>query len=85
MFVDGEGKLGPCDFVRCFGDLTKEPLIEAHNRMRKVFCASQTDLSNGRMSCWYIKNLAEEMLGGWEGNRRFIGGDKGKLRFALFV
>ncbi|MBI4995000.1 radical SAM protein [Candidatus Peregrinibacteria bacterium] len=38
MFVDGEGKLRPCDFVPAvFGDLTKEPLREAYSRMRKVF------------------------------------------------
>lgn len=38
MFIDGEGKLRPCDFVPAvFGDLTKEPLSQAYGRMRKVF------------------------------------------------
>lgn len=38
MFVDGEGKLRPCDFVHIvYGDLTREPLPEVYARMREVF------------------------------------------------
>ena len=59
MFVDGEGKLRPCDFVPAvFGDLTKEPLIEAHNRMRKVFALPKRTCPMGECHAGISKILA---------------------------
>lgn len=38
MYIDGDGNLRACDFIPItFGDLTKEPLLEAYRRMRKLF------------------------------------------------
>ena len=38
MYVDGDGNLRACDFIPItFGDLTKEPLLEAYKRMRELF------------------------------------------------
>lgn len=59
MFVDGGGKLRPCDFVPAiFGDLTREPLREAYDRMRKIFAKPRHACPMGECHTGMSKILA---------------------------
>lgn len=59
MFIDGQGKLRPCDFIPAvFGDLTKEPLSQAYGRMRKVFARPRPACPMGECHAGMSKTLA---------------------------
>lgn len=59
MFIDGEGKLRPCDFIPAvFGDLTKEPLSQAYSRMRKIFARPKSACPMGECHADMSKILA---------------------------